>query len=185
MRTNPALVTDALARAEKQGFLRSCEEETGRILAVLAASLPPGARVFEMGTGAGVGLAWIVHGLGSRRDVDVVTVERDVARWEAGQPVNWPVWVTRHRGDALDVLDAYDGFDLIFADAPHGKWKGLDRTIDALRPGGFLFMDDIAAEGDEARRGNARVLRTLRSRDDLVSADLVFGTWMVLAVRRR
>jgi predicted O-methyltransferase YrrM len=127
-----------------------------------------------------------VHGLGSRRDVQVTTVERDVALWASGQPVSWPDWVIRRRGDALDELEANDGFDLIFADAPHGgKWEGLDRTIQALRPGGFLFMDDIAAEGDEARGNNARVLRTLRSCDDLVSADLVFGTWMVLAVRRR
>ena len=49
----------------------------GRLLAALAAAVPSGGRVLEIGTGVGVGLAWLVHGLGARRDVEVVTVELD------------------------------------------------------------------------------------------------------------
>ena len=34
-------------------------------------------------------------------------------------------------------------FDLVFADAPGGKWTGLDSTISALNPGGVLVVDDM------------------------------------------
>ena len=41
-------------RARQAGFPMSCEPAVGRLLAVLAAHLPDGARVLELGTGTGV-----------------------------------------------------------------------------------------------------------------------------------
>jgi predicted O-methyltransferase YrrM len=75
----PPLVAAATARARQAGFLLSCEPEVGRLLAVLAAHLPQGARVLELGTGTGVGTAWIVSGLLPRTDVTVTSVEKDPA----------------------------------------------------------------------------------------------------------
>ena len=51
----PPLVAAALARSRQMGFPMSCDPVVGRLLAVLAAHLPEGARVLELGTGAGVG----------------------------------------------------------------------------------------------------------------------------------
>ena len=45
------------------------------LLAALAAAAPEDARIAELGTGAGVGLAWIVYGLGERDDATVYTVD--------------------------------------------------------------------------------------------------------------
>ena len=73
----PASVLAAHERAASAGFQLACEVEVGRLLAALAAAVPGGGRVLEIGTGVGVGLAWLVHGLGARRDVEVVTVELD------------------------------------------------------------------------------------------------------------
>jgi len=69
--TWPALVAAATSRARSAGFGLSCEPAVGRLLAVLAAHLPAGARVLELGTGAGVGTAWITWGLLPRTDVTV------------------------------------------------------------------------------------------------------------------
>lgn len=49
----PALVAEATSRARSAAFPLSCDPAVGRLLAVLAAQLPAGARVLELGTGAG------------------------------------------------------------------------------------------------------------------------------------
>ncbi len=54
----PELVAAAVGRARSAGFRFSYEPTVGKLLAVLAAHLPSGARVLEPGTGAGVGTAW-------------------------------------------------------------------------------------------------------------------------------
>ena len=58
----PPLVRRALALAEEQGFEKSCRLEEGALLHVLAARRGI-ARAAEIGTGAGVGAAWIVSAL--------------------------------------------------------------------------------------------------------------------------
>jgi predicted O-methyltransferase YrrM len=73
----PVLVAAATGRAGSAGFRLSCEPAVGQLLAVLAAHLPVGARVLELGSGAGVGTAWIVCGLLPRTDVTVTTIEKD------------------------------------------------------------------------------------------------------------
>ncbi len=58
----PPLVTKALELAEAYGFEKSCEAEDGALLHVLAARRGV-VRAAEIGTGAGVGSAWIVSAL--------------------------------------------------------------------------------------------------------------------------
>jgi predicted O-methyltransferase YrrM len=87
----PPLVAAATARASQAGFPMSCDPAVGRLLTVLAAHLPEGARMLELGTGAGVGAAWIVSGLLPRTDVTVTSVESDPGtaarrRCPAGNP---------------------------------------------------------------------------------------------------
>jgi predicted O-methyltransferase YrrM len=53
-----------MERANELGFEQSCEADVGRLLAVLAAGVPGGGRILEIGTGAGVGTAWMVEGIG-------------------------------------------------------------------------------------------------------------------------
>jgi hypothetical protein len=73
----PSLVRGATARARREGFPLSCDPAAGRLLAVLAACLPAGARVVEPGTGTGAGTAWMAAALLPRADVTVITVEKD------------------------------------------------------------------------------------------------------------
>lgn len=144
----PPLVAAATARARQAAFPMSCDPAVGRLLAVLAAHLPEGARVLELGTGTGVGTAWIVLGLGERTDVTVVSVEKDPDTARMAAYGDWPPFVDLRCGDAVEVLGTNGTFDLIFADAPGGKWDGLDRSIAALRPRGLLIVDDMTSGAD-------------------------------------
>ena len=49
----PWLVREATARARREGFSLSCDPAVGRLLAVLAACLPAGARVLELAPAPG------------------------------------------------------------------------------------------------------------------------------------
>jgi len=60
----PELVDAASTSGSEAGFQYSSDERVGRLLAVLAASVPEHGRILELGTGAGVGTAWLVSGLG-------------------------------------------------------------------------------------------------------------------------
>lgn len=184
----PEAVAASYARARRHGFTLSCAPEVGRLLATLAASVPPDGAILEMGTGVGAGTSWIVHGLGARSDVRVVSVDLDAEASAVAREVAWPACVTLLVADVLDVVAALGRFDLMFADAQGGKWVGLERTIAALRPGGLLLVDDMTPPEwiDEAHeRHTARVRTTLLRHPDLVATELSCGSGMILCTRRR
>lgn len=186
--TLPAIVEDARRRADAAGFAFSSEPEIGALLSCLAASLPTEGRILELGTGTGCGLAWLVHGLGERTDVEVVTVEVDETLQVQTRSASWPPYVSFRLGDAVALLPALGMFDLIFADAPGGKTTGLGRTIDTLRPGGTLVVDDMAISRHEdaaLRRALTEVGERLRTDETLVSSELNFSSGVIMAVRRR
>jgi predicted O-methyltransferase YrrM len=182
----PELVAAATGRAGSAGFDRSCGRAVGGLLAVLAAHVPPGGRVLELGTGAGVGTAWIVSGLLPRTDVTVTTVELDPQTAELAAQGSWPGFVDLRLGDALDVLSEGGAFDLIFADAPGGKSKGLDLTISALSPRGLLVVDDMTPMAQwpaEQHAKQAGVRRALLSSPLLTAVELGHGSGVILCAR--
>lgn len=183
----PGAVAAAYDRARRHGFTLSCEPEVGRLLASLAAGVPANGSILEMGTGVGAGTSWIVHGLGARGDVRVVSADLDEGAAAVAREAAWPAWVTLRVADVLEILDELGRFDLIFADAQGGKWTGLDRTIAALRPGGMLLVDDMtppAWVNDAHERHTARVRATLLAHPALVATELACGSGMILCTRR-
>ncbi len=184
----PEFVVAAKAAATDADFPYASDDRVGRLLAVLAASVPAGGRILELGTGTGVGTAWIASGLTGRRDVEVVTVEADEHRAALATGLPWPPFVRVVAGDAVEQLRVLGRFDLVFADAQGGKWERLDLTIAALTPGGLLVMDDMIPEDRwdiEQRQKQAEVSTTLRGHGDLVSAEMDWATGVVLCVRKR
>lgn len=184
--TLPPLVAAASARAWQAGFEMSCDPAVGRLLAVLVAHLPQGARVLELGTGTGVGTAWIVSGMLPRTDIRVVSVEKDPAIAEVAACGDWPPFVELRCGDALEALAEAGSFDLIFADAPGGKWDGLERSVAALRPHGLLIVDDMTPEPHWTASHRAcqdTVRQALLSDPSLTSVELAVGSGVILSVR--
>jgi demethylmenaquinone methyltransferase/2-methoxy-6-polyprenyl-1,4-benzoquinol methylase len=184
----PPLVAQANDRADVAGFVLSSEPGVGALLAAMAAAVPPRGRILELGTGAGVGLAWLVHGLGSRDDVELITVDTNAQMQSQVQQTMWPVPVSFVLGDGAVVANQLGRFHLIFADAPGGKIVKLQRTIDALEPGGVLVVDDMELSLHDhdppLRDALALVRERLLSNDRLVCAELDFSSGVVVAVKR-
>ncbi|WP_331766926.1 class I SAM-dependent methyltransferase [Embleya sp. NBC_00896] len=184
----PASVVVAEESARARGFRFSCAPEAGRLLAVLAAAVPPGGRILELGTGAGVGAAWIVSGVAPGAGIEFITVERDAELAAENARFRWPEGIDFRVGDNEELLPTLGMFDLIFADAEGGKWSGLDTTIAALHPGGILIVDDMdptRVDGPDHRRSLERVRETLTTHPDLLAAELPTATGLILATRRQ
>lgn len=184
----PEQVTKAAALAEERGFALSCDPAVGRLLASLAAAVPREGRILELGTGSGVGLAWLVHGLAGRSDVETVSVDVDEPLQQAVAALGWPLGVRFELGDGAELAGSLGRFDLVFADAPGGKLEGLDASIGALSPGGVLVVDDMDIALHETTGfadAIVGVRETLLADPALVTADLPFGSGVVLAVKRQ
>jgi predicted O-methyltransferase YrrM len=185
----PDPVAQAHQRASELGFGLSCENEVGLLLAALSAATPLGGRVVELGTGVGVGLSWIIAGLGARTDVQVHSVEHDPQVARAAASANWPDYVTLHAEDVLACLPSLGAFDLIFADAQGGKTEGLELTLAALAPGGQLLVDDMTLRpADELQVSLWPLLESVRQRlttdPRLQTAELDCATGLILATKR-
>jgi predicted O-methyltransferase YrrM len=141
----PPLVERAEALALRLAFEGSSAREVGRLLHVLAAQRGR-ARVGEIGTGCGVGTAWLVSALPP--EVPLVTVESDArlaaaaAELFAADP-NVRVLV----GDWHEAMPSEAPFDLLFYDGGGKQRPDLDgeQVLALLAPGGTLVMDDLAA----------------------------------------
>ncbi|MPY66659.1 NUDIX domain-containing protein [Deinococcus sp. SDU3-2] len=138
----PPLVVRAVEEAGAYGFSRSCSLETGRLLRTLAASRP-GGRVLELGSGWGVGTAWLLSGLDAAARLLTVDVDPACASAVASRLASDP----RAEVRCADWRTALKGgpFDLIFVDCTPAKGEeSLDALADALRPGGMLVLDDFS-----------------------------------------
>lgn len=126
-------------------FERSSIPEVGRLLAVLAAARPQG-RFAEIGTGCGVGSAWIVDALG--QEASLVSVELDDDRAAAASRLfaDHPNVQVLH-GDWHELLPPEAPFDLLFFDG--GYWKKgdvpaeSDQVLQIMAPGGVVVIDDL------------------------------------------
>ena len=180
-------IDEARARAAASGFTMSSDPGVGALLAVLAAAVPASGRILELGTGCGVGLAWIVHGLGERTDVEVISLEADPDVAGVARSGTWPEHASIVAGDAVELLPSLGTFDLVFADAEGGKWEGLELTITALRPGGILVVDDMTPaewQSETHRAKTAQVRTTLTTDPRLVTVELQWATGVIVCTRR-
>ena len=135
----PPLVRRALDLSRDQGFVSSTRNETGWLLASLAASRS--GTMAECGTGCGVGSAWLRSGI--RDDVRIVTAELD-SRLAAA------VRELFEDDDRVEVLHAdwttlrdYAPFSLLFLDVREAKRGGPDFITELVEPGGIVVLDDF------------------------------------------
>ncbi len=144
----PRRLPALLAAVADSGFDMSCTAETGQFLRFLA-STKPACRALEIGTGAGVGAAWLLDGLDAASTL--ITIEQDaavlaIARAHLGDDPR----VKLVHDDAGRVLRRGDlgRFDLIFSDAVAGKYELVAETLALLNPGGIYVVDDMLPQAD-------------------------------------
>jgi predicted O-methyltransferase YrrM len=139
----PPLVLRATELARRLGFERSCEPDVGRLLHLLAAQRGR-LRVGEIGTGTGVGAAWIVSALPP--SVPFVTVESNAERAAAAAELFADDEHVRVlHGDWHELMPAEAPFDLLFYDGGGKQRPDLDgeQVVGLLTPGGTVVMDDL------------------------------------------
>jgi len=178
----PPLVEKALALTERLGFERSCLPEVGRLLHVLAASRGH-ERVAEIGTGTGVGAAWIVSALPPQ--TPFFTTEIDADRAAAARDLfagDENVHVLE--GDWRERLPPEAPFDLLFYDAMKQLRPQQDGELVAglLAPGGLVVLDDLTP----GFAGPDPVREFWLTRADLAATEVLTtpASAAILAVRR-
>jgi predicted O-methyltransferase YrrM len=179
----PAIVKQTVAMR----FVFASDLRLGLLLRTLAAT-KPGGRLLELGTGTGVGTAWLLDGMDAA--ARLTTIDRDakvqaVAREALGHDPRIE-FITGDGGAWL--RDAPErSVDLVFADGGPGKLSDFDLAIGLLKPGGLFVGDDLLPQllqedGRAARVGAYR--RMLGERSDLNVVEIEWSSGLVLVTRR-
>jgi predicted O-methyltransferase YrrM len=153
----PAPVSRAFDVSRRSGYVSFCRNETGRLLAALAATRT--GTLAEFGTGTGVGTAWLRSGV--REGARILTAELDPAL--AGKAAEIFVDDPQVEVVAADWSTLRDRgpFSLLFLDARGPKNSGADTVVDLVEPGGVVVLDDFTpcASWPPVFEGRVDVLR--------------------------
>jgi predicted O-methyltransferase YrrM len=136
----PPLVLRALAVARAQGFERSCRPEDGALLHVLAARRGT-MRAAEIGTGVGVGAAWIVSALPPQTPFFTAELDPGLAAQAEELFADDPN-VTVIAGSWRDSLPEEAPYDLVFV-AASDAIDDVDTVVGLLTPGGTAVLGDF------------------------------------------
>ncbi|MDQ3616209.1 MAG: class I SAM-dependent methyltransferase [Actinomycetota bacterium] len=135
----PPIVSRAFDVSRRSGYASFCRNETGRLLATLAATRS--GTMAEFGTGCGVGTAWLRSGV--RGDTSIITAELDPRLAVAAGEI----FVDDEQVEVLaadwSTLRDRGPFSLLFLDAREPKASGADTIIDLVQPGGVVVLDDF------------------------------------------
>jgi predicted O-methyltransferase YrrM len=159
---------------------------TGALLRTLAASKPRGS-FLELGTGCGLGTAWILDGMdaaASLISVDNDAATQQLAREELGADSRLQL-VVDDGGAFLATTDRT--FDLMYADAWPGKFSDLERALSLVRPGGIYLVDDMLPQPnwpDGHAPKAAALIDRLLSLDGFESTWLEWSTGLIICVKR-
>ncbi len=136
----PEIVARAFEVSRRAGYVSFCRNETGRLLATLAATR--GGVMAEFGTGTGVGTAWLRSGVrGSEARILTAELDPELARAAA------EIFQEDPQVDVLaadwSTLTTQGPFSLLFLDARDPESSGPDAVSDLVEPGGLVVLDDF------------------------------------------
>ena len=181
----PPVIQAIRHETEKLGFTMASEPKTGSLLRALAAT-KPGGRLLELGTGTGIGTAWLLAGMDGNSRLE--TVDRDpvvvaVAQGHLGHDPR----VRFHLMDGADFLTRpQQQFNLIYADAWAGKFSHLDLALSLLRTGGIYFIDDLLPQPNWPEGHAPKVpalIENLENRSGFVCTRLAWASGLMIVVK--
>jgi predicted O-methyltransferase YrrM len=182
----PAVIAAIDADTRRAGFTMASEPRTGSLLRTLAAS-KPGGRFLELGTGTGVGTAWLLAGMDAASHLDSVDNDSRVLG-VAQQHLGHDPRVRFHVSDGALFLAQTHGclFDFIYADAWPGKFTHLDLALSLLRVGGIYLVDDLLPQPNWPEEHFPKVpalIAELESRPGFVASKLAWASGLMMLVR--
>ncbi len=136
----PEIVNRAFDVSRRAGYVSFCRNETGRLLAMLAATRD--GTMAEFGTGCGVGTAWLRSGVRGEK-ARIVTAELDPKLAEAAAEIF-------RDDDQVEVLAAdwstlldRGPYSLLFLDSGEPTEVSVDAIADLVEDGGIVVLDDF------------------------------------------
>ena len=135
----PDVVALAFGVSRRRGFVSFCRNETGRLLATLAATRE--GTLAEFGTGTGVGTAWLRSGL--RGTTRIVSAELDSKLAGAAAEIFADDDQVEVVAADWSTLRDRGPFSLLFLDAREPKDSGPGAVVDLVEPGGLVVLDDF------------------------------------------
>jgi predicted O-methyltransferase YrrM len=135
----PEVVRRAFDVSRRAGYVSFCRNETGRLLAALAATRA--GTLAEFGTGTGVGTAWLRSGV--RGDAHILTAELDPElAGAAAQIFEDDPQVEVRAADWATLTDA-GPFSLLYLDSGDPESVRVDAVADLVEEGGIVVLDDF------------------------------------------
>ncbi|MDP9822524.1 O-methyltransferase [Nocardioides massiliensis] len=135
----PPVVSAAFEVSLRHGYASFCRNETGRLLAALAATRS--GTLAEFGTGTGVGTAWLRSGI--RPGARILSAELDPTLADAATKL----FETDDQVEVVaadwSTLSGRSPFSLLFLDAREPEHSGADTVIDLMEEGGIVVIDDL------------------------------------------
>ena len=135
----PDVVERAFEVSRRAGYVSFCRNETGRLLATLAATR--GGTLAEFGTGCGVGTAWLRSGV--RNGARILTAELDPTLAGAAQEIFTDDPQVEVLAADWSTLKDKGPYSLLFLDPSSPEDAGVDAVADLVEPGGLVVLDDF------------------------------------------
>lgn len=135
----PGIVERAFDVSRKAGYVSFCRNETGRLLATLAATRT--GTLAEFGTGCGVGTAWLRSGV--RPEAKILSAELDPKLAEAAAEIFADDPQVEVRSADWSTLIDQAPFSLLFLDAGQSEDVRVDAVADLVEEGGIVVLDDF------------------------------------------
>jgi predicted O-methyltransferase YrrM len=135
----PEIVRRAFDVTRRAGYVSFCRNETGRLLATLAATRE--GTLAEFGTGTGVGTAWLRSGV--RTDARILTAELDPKLAGAAAEIFTDDPQVEVRAADWETLKEEGPFSLLFLDSGDEDAVRVDAVADLVEPGGIVVLDDL------------------------------------------
>src|SRR6201989_3039158 len=135
----PEVVTRACDVSRRAGYVSFCRNETGRLLAMLAATRS--GTMAEFGTGTGVGTAWLRSGL--RGDTRIVTAELDPKLAGAATEIFQDDDQVEVVAADWSTLQDKAPFSLLYLDSGEPADVRVDAVADLVDEGGIVVLDDF------------------------------------------
>jgi predicted O-methyltransferase YrrM len=182
----PAALEAILRDTQQLGFKMGSEPQTGALLRTLAAT-KPGGHFLELGTGTGIGTAWLLSGMDENSRLDSVEIDSnvsDIARRHLGKDPR----VTFHSADGIAFLKKVSAprYDLVYADTWPGKFTHLELALSLVRVGGIYFIDDLLPQPTWPAEHASKIrmlIAELEKRPDFIATLLAWSSGIMILAR--
>ena len=135
----PPIVSRAFDVSRRAGYVSFCRNETGRLLATLAATR--GGTMAEFGTGCGVGTAWLRSGV--RPGTMILSAELDAKLAKAASEIFTEDPQVEVLAADWSTLRDKGPYSLLFLDPSVPADASPEAVADLVEPGGLVVLDDF------------------------------------------